>query len=92
MCNEELPEFTEQVFEFDHLNETEDDNNVIPITNQAPTIEPDCKTLELLALAAKLIDEAAYIQAQRRPGSESTQLFLIAASLETEIKRITSWN
>ena len=91
MCNEELPEFTEQVFEFDHLNEPQTDDNVIPITNQAPKSEPD-KTLELLALASKLIDEAAYIQAQQRPGSESTQLFLIAASLETEIKRITSWN
>lgn len=45
---------------------------------------------DLLKLAAKLIDEAAYKLAQNRPGSESAQLFLIAASLENEIKRIAN--
>lgn len=44
---------------------------------------------ECLALAARLIDEAAYTLAQDRPGREAAQLFLIAASLETEVERVS---
>jgi hypothetical protein len=47
---------------------------------------------ERLSIAAKLIDDAAYSLAHDRPGRESTRLFLISASLEEEVKRMSEQN
>lgn len=43
------------------------------------------QVLGRLVLATSLVEGAAYALAQSRPGHESTQLFLIASNLETQI-------
>lgn len=49
---------------------------------------PMMQAVECLCLASSLIDEAAYKLAEVRPDRESAQLFLIAASLATEVERV----